>query len=209
MSVPSTWDISGVERIVDQYENGPGDLSERTRQFCKVFPSELAKVRRQIYRHAGLLPVPVNGSPMKGLKAGYFATRLRDGSLGYLQRRTDDCLQAALASCLQIPAHLVPDLHMEDQLAAGVDPEEMERGIREKMKRWTDKRGVRILYHTWPLTSERRWIGVVTEPGDYSDHCLLMSGRDCLFDPANLMPSRNESQYDVADIDYAITIEKG
>jgi hypothetical protein len=106
MPAPATWDISGIERIVAEYENGPGDLNERTRQFCEVFPSELAKVRRQIYRHAGLLPVPMNGSPAKGLKSGYFSTRLRDGSLGYLQRRTDDCLQAAIASCLQVPLHL-------------------------------------------------------------------------------------------------------
>ena len=210
MPAPSTWDMSGVERIVDEYENGPGSLNERTRQLCKVFPSELAKVRRQVYRHVGLLPVPVNGSPTKGLKSGYFSTRLRDGTLGYLQRRTDDCLQAALASCLQIPPHLVPDLHMEQQPASGTDPEEMERGIREKMDHWLDRRGYTIAYHPSALTSERRWIGVVKADDMYSDHCLLMTGRDCLFDPANLMPSRNQpaTSYDTSDIDYAITMDR-
>jgi hypothetical protein len=198
-------DTSGLERVCAELENGTDP--DRVREFCKLFPSELAKVRRQVYRDAGLRlhPVPVNGSQAKGLKLGYFMTPLHDGTLGYFQRRTDDCLQAAIASCLQMPVHLVPDL--QQQFAAGVEPEEMERGIREKMKRWMDKHGVSLVYHASPPTTERRWIGVVTEPD--SSHCLLMNGRECLFDPANLrLPPRIEmSEYDPADIDYGITIE--
>jgi hypothetical protein len=203
-------DTSGLERLAHEWEHGAGSQSDRTREFCRRFPAEVAKVRRQVYRQAGLLAVPVNGSAVKGLKAGYFMSRLRDGTLGYLQRRTDDCLQASLASLMQVPAPLVPDLHMERQLASGVDPEEMERGIAATMGCWLDKRGVTIAYHASPPTSARRWIGVVLENDAYSDHCLLMSGRDCLFDPANLLPVKGGpvTAYDVSDIDYGITIER-
>jgi hypothetical protein len=207
----STVDMGGLDRLTNEWEHGTGSMGERTREFCRLFPSELAKVRRQVYRPFGLMPVPVNGSTAKGLKAGYFMTRLRDGTQGYLQRRTDDCLQAAIASCLQIPPHQVPDLQMERQLAAGMDPEEMERGIREKMGRWMDKHGVTVMYHASPPTSERRWIGVVREDDVYSDHCLLMNGRDCLFDAAYLGPRLKDqpaTEYDVTEIDYGITIER-
>jgi len=202
---PAHVDTSGIERLCDQWENGPGSAGERTREFCRLFPSELAKVRRQGYRQLGLLPVPIGGSSHRGLKQGFYMTRLRDGTLGYLQRRTDDCLQAALASALQIPANLVPDLGMEAKMAGGMDPELMERGIRAKMDPFLHKHGVKVRYHATPPTSSRRWIGVVREEDVYSDHCLLMSGPDCLFDPANLLPSA-ASSYDVSEVDYGITL---
>jgi hypothetical protein len=202
--------MGGLERLAEDFDNGPGTIGERARRFGRAYPGELAKVRRQVYRPAGLLPVPVNGSAQRGLKSGYFAARLRDGSLGYLQRRTDDCLQAALASCAQIPAPLVPDFHIEQQLAAGMDPDEVDGVNLEKLRRWMDKYGVTITVHPSSPTSAKRWIGIVTTDNAYSDHCLLMNGRDCLFDPAEGLPPKGQlvSQYDVADIDYGLTIEK-
>jgi hypothetical protein len=88
-------DTSGLERLAWEFDHGAGSTSHRAREFAKLFPSELAKVRRQVYRQVGLLPVPVGGSAAKGLRGGYFMSRLGDGTLGYLQRRTDDCLQAS------------------------------------------------------------------------------------------------------------------
>ncbi len=41
---------------------------------------------------------------------GYFKAPLRDSSFGYLQRRPDDCVQAAIASFLQAQPYTVPDL---------------------------------------------------------------------------------------------------
>ena len=96
-------------------------------------------------------------------------------------------------------------------MAARPDPELLEREIEAKMIRWMEQRGVTVVFHSSPPISERRWIGVVTTGGLYSDHCLLMSGRDCLFDPASLLPPRRDqpvSGYDLADIDYGITIER-
>ena len=208
---PGRVDTSGIHRLANEFDNGTGGLNDRAREFCRLYPLEVAKQRRavhQAYPQVDMHPVSVKGSAPRGLRAGYFQTRLRDGTFGYLQRRTDDCLQAAIATCLQIPPHQVPDLHMEQQLANGTEPEEMEQRIVKTMGRWMEKHSVTIRYHATPPTSERRWIGVVTEPDEYSDRCLLMSRRDCLFDPANLLPSLTVSQYDTADIDYGITIER-
>jgi hypothetical protein len=42
-------DMSGVERLAHDWESGAATTGE----FCKRFPSEVAKVRRQVYRQAG------------------------------------------------------------------------------------------------------------------------------------------------------------
>jgi hypothetical protein len=159
----------------------------------------------------GLQAVPIDGDPAKGVELGYFATKLRDGTTGYLQRRTDDCFQAAIASCLQVPAHLVPDWQLDRQLTAGREHEQIERVIWESLKRWTEQQGVTVTFHHTPPTSARRWIGVIETGKDYSDHCLLMSGRDCLFDPSRLLPTRKDkpaSAWNPNDVTYGITIER-
>jgi hypothetical protein len=176
--------------------------------WCVEFPGELAKVRCQV----GMHPVTMDGSRERGREAGYFQMPLRDGTTGYFQRRTDDCLQAAIASCLQIPPYLVPDLQIDQQRIDDKEPEEIEGAGWQAMGRWMHKNGVTIKVHPGPKTTSRRWIGVVTSAYDSStDHCLLMSGRDCLFDAASLVPPGKDepvSMYEHADIDYAITIEQ-
>jgi hypothetical protein len=196
--------MRSFERLIHDFENGAGTQSERLLAFCKRYPSEVAKIRRQV-----LHPVPVNGSTNRGLKMGYFMTPLRDGTHGYFQRRTDDCLQAAVSSCSQIPPHRVPDLHIDQLLLAGKEPEEIMRIIGEKMTVFMGKHGVTIRVHPSPPTSGR-WIGVVPAGGVFFDHCLLMNGRDCLFDTASLLPPGKDqavSERDPADIEYGITIE--
>jgi hypothetical protein len=42
--------LGGLERLAQEFDGGA--LS--TREFCKLFPAELAKVRRQVYRELGL-----------------------------------------------------------------------------------------------------------------------------------------------------------
>lgn len=200
--------MRGLERLFHELDNGAGSRNDRIREFCRRFPSELAALRRQ----AGVRPVAVNGSTNRGLKMGYFMTPLRDGTHGYFQRRLDDCLQAAIASCLQVSPHLVPDLQIEKQLCAGKEPEEIERVIAEKMRPWTRKHAVRFTSHSSLPVSERRWIGVVSGDGDgFYDHCLLMDRRECLFDGAALLPSgkgRPVTEYDVTDIEYGLTIKR-
>jgi hypothetical protein len=135
---------------------------------------------------------------------------LRDGTLGYFQRKTDDCLQAAIASCVQTPPHLVPELRIDEQLMRDRDPEEIELGNNVKMGRWVDQHGVTISRHTALPSAAKRWIGVVPSDGT-SQHCLLMTGRDVLFDCASLtVPGKDEpvSPYSYDDVDYAIVINR-
>jgi hypothetical protein len=201
--------MSGLDRVVREFESGDLNPFEQTRKFAREFPPELAKVRRQ----AGMQPVAINGSRSGGLKAGYFQIRLRDGTIGYFQRRTDDCVQAVIASLLQMPPHLVPDLHLDELLAAGRDPEEIDRMIDEQFSRWTGQHGLTIVFHATSPTWAKRWIGMVTTGDPFSDHTMLMGGHDCLFDPAHLLAPRDPGSialenYTPADIDYGITIER-
>jgi len=206
-------DTSGLDRVAYEFDHGAGAFPDRVREFSMAFPVELAKVRRQAFhvhgRRAGLHPVAVKGSVARGLAMGHFSTPLRDGTFGYLQRRTDDCLQAAIASCVQIGPHQIPDLHLLQQLySKGF--EETWAAANKKMGRWADKHGVTVVRHAKPKPSARRWIGVIAGEDGSAAHCLLMNKRDCLFDPACLYlpPSPEHSMYDPVDIDYAITIER-
>jgi hypothetical protein len=160
-----------------------------------------------------LYPVEVDGSPTRGIKLGYFKTPLIDGTVGYFQRRIDDCVQASIASLLQMPPYLVPDLQIQEQIAAGKDPEEIDRTIDEKFAQWKAEYGLRIFSHATPPRWAKRWIGIITTGEPYSDHTLLMAGSDCLFDPAHFLPPDDDhptalDNHTVADIDYGMTIEK-
>jgi hypothetical protein len=186
-------------------ESGPGDDMDRYRLFEARIGPEMAKMRRAVYRDKGMLPVPIKGDIRRGLKKGYFSTRLRDGTLGYFQRRFDDCLQAAIASLLQTPMPTVPDLRIGQKLANGMDHEELEREIAGQMGRWVDRCGVTVYLHTSPPTFERRWIGVIPSEIPGGEHCLLMTGSDYLFDPSSPFPPTNKR--DPTEIEFAITIE--
>jgi hypothetical protein len=104
------------------------------RAIVTELPAELRKVRREYAktschdRDAGRLEaVEVNGSTERGARLGYFRSPLPDGTYGYLQRRGDDCLRAALATAIQTPITEVPDLRADELAAAGMDPEEIQR----------------------------------------------------------------------------------
>jgi hypothetical protein len=53
---------------------------------------------------------------------------------------------------------------------------------------------------------------VTSTQGIYSDHCLLMSGRDCLFDPRDPAPTPGKdppaTDLDPSGIDYGIIIDR-
>jgi len=207
-------DTSELHRVAALLQPEPGvmvtgaEFEARKREFARSYPPVLGKVRRQ----ARLQPVAVKGSPARGRRDGYFMTRLRDGSTGYLQRRVDDCLQAAIATLLQVPPYLVPDLHLDDQVAAGLDVEEIERATSDKLVRWMDQRAVTIMIHPVPPTTARRWIGIAPTTGEpFSDHCLIMSKTTCLFDPSVVLPlNKDEPGFlaDPSDIAYGLTIEE-
>ncbi|HWF31181.1 MAG TPA: hypothetical protein VG188_01345 [Solirubrobacteraceae bacterium] len=196
---------------MDNLENGAGSEHERLRQFNADVQQTLATLRRRYHREMHLLPVPIGGSTDKGSRAGYYAMRLRDGSLGYVQRRADDCLQAAIASCLQIPMHQVPDLQVNRQLDAGKEAEEINRGVDELMARWLASQGVQLVVHSGHLPTMGRWIGVVRGPVREefaNDHCLLMSGRECLLETSKPIGALDRTvRLGFEDVDYGITIE--
>jgi hypothetical protein len=212
--------VREVARIASELDDGPGEYEERAQLFCARYPTALNEVRRQICSDPvqaklrlalRLHPVSDNrGLGFRGSGFPFYMTDLRDGTVGFLQRRVDDCYQAAIASCAQISPYLVPDLKMQQQTAAGKDPEEVVNAAFGKLGRWKDENGVAIRFHASPPWSARRWIGVIRDPRPMSDHCLLMSGRDCLFDGARALPTKHDqpaSDRDPADIDYGITIE--
>ena|ERR1039458_7965900 len=71
------------------------DVTEdEVRTVARLLPAEMARLRRKL----GVDPVRVNGSRQAGLRMGYFQARLRDGTVGYFQRETSDCLRAGIAS---------------------------------------------------------------------------------------------------------------
>jgi hypothetical protein len=63
---------------------------------------------------------------------------LDDGTRGYFVRapRTDDCQAAAIATVLQVPIETVPDLRIDERLAAGGSPESIERSAVRELRAW-------------------------------------------------------------------------
>jgi hypothetical protein len=201
-----------------------GDIDEA--EYLRRLRRRTANLRSSVWRQAGM--IPISSSSVSGRAArdpigsslarraapgmdGYYATRLRDGTLGYLQRDVADCLRAALASLLQIPMPNVPEMPTNKLLSGEMDAEEFERVAARRLDRWTAERGLTARFHASPRTSGR-WIGVLLseEWSVLNDHCLLMSGRDCLFDPGTPVPRPLDepTDQDLADIDYAITVER-
>jgi hypothetical protein len=112
---------------------------------------------------------------------------LEDGTLGYPMRvpRTDDCFAAAIATTLQVPIEEVPDPRIDERLAAGEAPEEIDRRVWANLTSWLASRDLRIIPHRKVPAARRRWIGVVPISGNFRSHCLVMSHERLLFDPAN------------------------
>ncbi len=87
-----------------------------------------------------LRPVPVNGNRAIGRRMGYFEAVLRDGSIGYFQRRTDDCMQASVASVSQIPMDQVPDPRIDQQLETMARrPDELGRLVAQQFMEWAQQ----------------------------------------------------------------------
>jgi hypothetical protein len=220
-----------LARLFEQLANSTESPLDAVRTFSASYPRELAKVRAEVavrrpgpLRAGGLYPVPIDGSPSLGLKRGYFMTPLRDGTIGYHQRRTDDCLQASLASLAQIPMAEVPDLRLYKAMFAGLEPEEIDRAATVTLDQWLDKCGLTMRYHAIPPTTGR-WIGVMSVPGHFNDHCVVLQDKAVLWDSSNLLPPNSNllppgerdgpiagwmdnNDLTVQDLDYGITIER-
>jgi len=197
-------DTSSLESLIVAL--GDGTNPEAVRSAARRLPAEMARLRRQL----GVQPVAINGSRSRGLKMGWFQQRLKDGTTGYYQRSGSDCLRVAIATALQVQPHRVPDLQVEQMIAAGKDVEEIELAVWGKLLPWLDQRGVTMMLHPTLPTATKRWVGVTWSPEPFSSHCLLMNGRDVTFDPFRLFPPRKgepASVHTVNDIDFGLSLE--
>lgn len=198
-------DATPLQHIYDAF-TATGDKHA----FTRAYPNVAAQIRKQAQGPA-LHPVAINGSRTKGLNAGYYQTRLADGTLGYLQRRMDDCLQAAIACVLQIPPHQVPDLHLDELVQQGTDPELIDRKALSRLGQWEQRHGITITVHPTPPKTERRWIAIVPAGNQpYEDHCLIMNRATVLFDPSTILPLDDDevTAHNPAAIEYGITIQQ-
>jgi hypothetical protein len=133
--------------------------------------------------------------------------RLPTGERGYYQTRNDDCMRAAVATCLQVPIEDVPDPRLDERLAAGDDPDELDRLARAELEGWLAGRGLRLVRH-WRLPVDReRWIGVSPGPGEFGDHVLVMTRAEILFDPASYIPGM-ERLARLRPLSYGITFDR-
>jgi hypothetical protein len=117
-------------------------------------------------------------------RAGGLTMELADGTLGYLVRapRRDDCWQAAVATCLQVPIEEVPDLRLHERAVAGEDLGELTSAYRLEFFGWLTDRGLRMVIRRRVPVAKARWIGVVPTPG-WAEHCMVMRYGRVLFDP--------------------------
>jgi hypothetical protein len=159
--------------------------------------------------------------PKSGDEVGY-------GMHPYL---TDDCLQAAIATCTQVPIEQVPILMLHQRLERGEDPDEISRIGWTRIVEWAGKRGLALAiweYDELPVP-RRRWIGVAVprrsargyrfedgtvisaaEAGQFADHCFVMAHDQLLFDPACSVkspPGTRVKRYDLSMVAYGISFE--
>ena len=200
-----------LRKIVDDYENGPEPADVRQARFDEEYPAAMATVRRFSARAGRLdtVPVPINGSVYRGMGLGYFFTPLRDGTRGYLMRRTDDCLQMALATALQISPELVPDARLLGHRRNGEDEEETNLREFARIDAFLARRNIKVDVRPFPTPAERRWIGVVMfdDDGALEEHCCVFAGRDALstgMDEDELGPAGGIT---IDDVNYSIAVQ--
>lgn len=140
---------------------------------------------------------------------------LGDGLIGYGidPYRTDNCLAAALATAAQVDIAQLPDPRIDERMSAGEDPDEISRDCWERMTSWAHKRGYQLAIHDDELPTDRdRWVGVMSGPGVFNDHCVVMARHRLLFEPGCTVRTPPGLQvkaiYNPLDrITYAITLD--
>lgn len=207
------FDAAPLHELVDMLEYGNGDRRAREVEYHRRIGPVLANIRRGGYREMGLEPVPVAGSTARGRRHSYYQATLPDGTVGYVQRRADDCLQAAVATLLQVPVHEVPDAQISRRIREGDDPEGVFMDTAVELDRWAAGAGGRFMVHPARLPRRGRWIGVVPAPaGDVDvsaiDHCVVLDGRDVVWETAKpLGLLTHEWGHTAGDVEYGITFE--
>ena len=133
-----------------------------------------------------LPPSPSREALAERLIEKYFppTRNLRDGTIGYSISRRDDCLRAAVATCLQVPPKRVPDPRIDERYARGCTCDRINDLVWGGLREWLAERGLRFRLHDSPPWELARWIGIVPKDGFAQDHCLVMERDVILFDPA-------------------------
>lgn len=148
------------------------------------------------------------------------STQLHDGTRGHYCARLDDCWRAAAATVLQIPPRQIPDPRLHARLRAGEDPETVNQDAWAGFARFLQGRGWTMHVHANRLpTYSKRWIGVVLAPDrPLHDHCMVMCGREVLFDPTEIPingrhpdgePLEPFARFGLADVAWGATFNKG
>jgi hypothetical protein len=114
--------------------------------------------------------------------------RLDDGRTGFYQRRADDCMRAALATLMQVPIWEIPDPRLDERLAAGEDPDDIDRNAGAELEHFLAGYGLKLVKHSHvPLEGD--WIGVSRGDGPFGDHTVIMRDDKVAFDPAEGFPT--------------------
>jgi hypothetical protein len=158
--------------------------------------------------------IDYGGRPQPGDEIGY----------GMDPYRTDDCFQAAIATCTQIPIEQVPDLQLDKRLSEGTSPEEISRASWDRIDWWAVKRRLRLTYFDHVPVPRERWIGVIEYRGPvptehhasggnhgFTDHCLVMCHDRLVFDPScsvRVPAGMRLLCFDPKDITYGISFDK-
>lgn len=132
----------------------------------------------------------------------------------------DDCLRAAIATAVQVPAEDVPYRYLRSR-EARERPHEVTHDLWGAITHWADGLGLTVRH--WPKAElpppRHRWIAVLERPGTgdkpFNDHCLVMSGDHVVWDPLCSVrppPGLARWQWDPSDlsslIKYGITFDR-
>jgi hypothetical protein len=103
--------------------------------------------------------------------------------------RMDDCLAAAVATCLQVPIEDVPDPRIDERRGDGEDPESIDTSIWEQLDSWLETRGLQVVVND-VVPVRGRWIGIVPLEGWFNSHSMVMVDDHILFDPTTEIGAR-------------------
>lgn len=190
--------VSHLHDLVDMYRAGNDDsLTSMLLQW----PVVIDRVRAA----HGMTPVELTAE-----RPRWYSVPLADGTTGYLQRRTDDCWTACVATVLQMPPQQVPDLQLILRKVAGHSEQQIMNDTGQLIERWLRSCHLRLWIHDVD-DSRDRWIGVVNSAtgSPMGTHSLVMHHGEVLFDPGVWLPDRPNSRTNrsLASIDYGLSIE--
>lgn len=131
-------------------------------------------------------------------------TALPDGSVGVYQRRQDDCMRAALATCLAISYEEAPDWEARPE-----DGRAAELAGWDSLSRWATARGLRLRFHNSIPEDLDRYIVVGAGWKDGFRHvAAVMNGH--VFEPGSGFRLPGWLRLEpIREVEFSISFEKG